>query len=307
MAAARNPWTDRLLFLVLSGIWGLNFIFIKFGLADANPLWLAFLRALIGAAATAVIVTPLGVWHRLDGKGRRDAFLLGLPSTMGFYAPLFLAIQSVLPGIASVLTYTFPLWVAMLSPSVLGHRLTGWHWAAVGAGFLGVALISEIWSSLAHSVSLIAIVELLGAAVSWAVGTVLFQRRFHRTEMLEADVFQLFGGTVGLAVLVVVFAPPLPAPTPALTVALLWLGVLGTATAYTIWFTLLGRTRASTLSAYVFLVPVVALVASAVTFGERLSPVQFVGVVLVFLSIYGIARAPGSSHEPTEILLEPAD
>jgi probable blue pigment (indigoidine) exporter len=210
-----------------------------------------------------------------------------------FYVLLALSIQTVLPGLAAVVIYTFPLWVAVLSPSLLGHRLTARHWIAVGAGFLGVALISQVWSAVGGDFPLRAILELLGAAVAWALGTVLFQRRFSRDQLREANAFQLFGGTAALLALVLVFGlTPLPSMTVDFGLTLLWLGILGTAFAYVIWFDLLGRTRAATLSAYVFLVPVVALIASAVFLGERLSPIQILGVGLVFVSIYGIGRAP---------------
>ena len=298
-------WTTRFLFLALCIVWGFNFLFIRVGLGSASPLWLSLLRAAVGTAATAALLTPLRAWGRLDARGRRDALLLGIPNTTAFYALLNLSIESVLPGLAAVVIYTFPLWVAVLSPSLLRHRLTMRHWAAVATGFLGVALISQVWASLDAGNSLVAIVELLFAALAWAMGTVFFQRRFSRDQMREANAFQLFGGTAGLLVLVLVLAPaPLPRFDAALGVTLLWLGVLGTAFAYVIWFDLLGRTRAATLSAYVFLVPVVALIGSAAYFGERLDGIQLVGVALVFLSIVGIARAPGggdlvSDSEPS--------
>jgi probable blue pigment (indigoidine) exporter len=308
MASVSWSWTTRFLFLFVGVVWGFNFLFIRVGLADASPLWLSLLRAAVGTAATAVVLTPLHAWHELDARGRRDALLLGIPNTMAFYALLFVALQSELPGIAAVLTYTFPLWVALLSPSVLGHRLGARHWVAVGAGFLGVGLISQPWSAAANGLALPPILETLGAAVAWATGTVLFQRRFPRNQMLEANAFQLIGGTAGLAVLVVLLAPtPYPTLTPDLGLSLIWLGVLGTALAYSIWFDLLGRTRAATLSAYAFLVPVVALVGSAVFFGEHLSPVQIAGVVLVLVSIYFIGRAEGAAVPVSEALPTPPE
>ena len=301
MTSSPGPWRTRSLFLFLSFVWGFNFLFVRVGLAGAAPLWLAFLRAAVGAGATAVVLILFGPRQKLGGRGRRDAFLLGLPNTTAFYAFLMLGIQAVLPGLAAVLTYTFPLWVAILSPIVLGHRLSRLHWTAVAGGFLGVVLISGGWNVLSAGVSLVAVLELLGAAVSWAVGTVLFQRRFRREEMFEANAFQLFGGTAGLVALVGIFSPlPLPSVSLSLGLSVLWLGVLGTTLAYLVWFWLLGRTRAATLSAYVFLVPVVALGASAIVFGERLTLLQLAGVGLVFLSTYGISSGRGMA-DSTEL------
>ncbi|HLM70216.1 MAG TPA: EamA family transporter [Thermoplasmata archaeon] len=289
----------RSLFLLLSLVWGLNFVFVNFGLAVAGPLWLAMFRAGLGAAGTAVIWVILRPGQRLDLRGRRDAMLLGLPNTMLFFALWFSAARTVLPGVTAVAIYTYPLWVAVLSGPVLAHRLTGRHWISAAVGFSGVALISQVGTLAGASISLLAIAELLLAAVAWAVGTVVFQRRFRRELMLEANLFQLVGGTAGLVVLTLVFVPTQAPPlSPELLGTVVWLGIVGTAVAYSIWYYLLGRTRAAPLSAYLFLVPVVALTASALIFGERLSAWQLIGVVLVLASIYGIGRAPGASDPP---------
>ena len=281
-----------LLFFVIVVVWGFNYVFVNIGLANASPLWLASLRAGFGALTVLVVVTGLRQWNVLDARGRRDALLLGLPNTTLFFALWFVAAQHVLPGVAAVVIYTFPLWVALLSAPVLGYRLAARHWIAVAIGFAGVALISQIWQFAGGGTSVVPLLELVAAALAWALGTVLFQRRFRREEMPEANAFQLIGGAVGLLVVTLVAAPlPLPRFTPSLWASVLWMGVLGTAVAYAIWFMLLGRTQAAQLSAYVFLVPVVALAASAVVFGERLSAVQLIGVGLVLVSIYGIARA----------------
>jgi probable blue pigment (indigoidine) exporter len=286
----------------------LNYLFVDVGLHYASPLWLALLRAGIGTIATWALLTPLRAWGHLDARGRRDAMLLGLPNTTAFFVLWFLAARSVLPGITAVVIYTFPLWVALLSAPVLGHRLSPRHWGSVTAGFLGVALISGFWAQWGTTVPPLAVLELLGASACWALGTVLFQRRFAREEMLEVNAYQLLGGTLGVLVLTLLFSPaPPPVATPVLLASVLWLGVMGTAVAYSIWFYLLGRTRAATLSAYVFLVPVVALTASAILLGERLSPLQLAGVALVLGSVYGIGGAPGAEASPSEAVPAPAD
>lgn len=294
IAVASSSWSpqSRMMFLLLVVTWGLNYVFVNLGLGFATPLWLATLRSGIGAVATLALVTVFRGWGTLDGPAKRDALLLGIPNTSLFFGLWFWAARDVPPGIAAVVIYTFPLWVALLSLPVLGHRLGPKHWAAVAIGFVGVALISQIGQAGGRGVSFTAIALLLGAAFAWALGTVLFQRRFRKDQMLEANAYQVGGGAFGLLAATLVITPtPLPQGSIDLLATVLWLGVLGTAVAYAIWFTLLGRIRAAPLSAYLFLVPVVALAASAVVFGERLSYAQLGGVGLVILSIYGIGRA----------------
>jgi probable blue pigment (indigoidine) exporter len=132
------------------------------------------------------------------------------------------------------------------------------------------------------------------------VGTVLFQRRFRAPEILSASAYQLAGGFLGLVVgIILTGVEPTPRWSLDLVVATLWLGLIGTAVAYAIWFTILGHTPAARASAYLFLVPLVALTASILLLGERLVWVQAAGVVLVLAAVYGIGRARWGSAHPS--------
>jgi drug/metabolite transporter (DMT)-like permease len=279
------------LFVLMALAWGFNYPLVVVGLGFASPLWLATLRTAVGLAGTLVLVTVARGWGSLSWTDRRDAFLIGIPNTAGLFGFWFVAARSVPPGIASVMIYTFPLWVALLSAPVLRSRLNGAAWAGIATGFAGVALIARVWSPSGSGLALLPIVELLLAAFSWAVGTVLFQRRFQARQALAGCAYQLAGGLTALTfATLLVGAEPLPSPTPEFIGAVLWLGLIGTAVAYAIWFTLLGRTPAARISAYLFLVPIVALAASVVFLGERLVWLQGVGGALVLVSIYVVGR-----------------
>jgi drug/metabolite transporter (DMT)-like permease len=296
-----DRWSGRtwVLFALMTLAWGFNYPLVSVGLESASPLWLATLRSGVGLAGTAVLVTTARGWGTLNRKDRRDAILLGIPNTAGLFGFWFVAARSVPPGIASVVIYTFPFWVALLSAPVLGRPLSPIAWAAIATGFLGVALISQAWTLVGPGFSVLPIVELLLGALSWAVGTVLFQRRFRTRQALSACAYQLAGGFVALLLATfVVGAEPLPHPTLDLIGATLWLGLVGTTVAYAIWFTLLARTPAARISAYLFLVPIVALVASVFLLGERLVWVQVVGVGLGVIAIYGVGRSRMDPNSP---------
>ncbi|MFZ1023757.1 MAG: EamA family transporter [Thermoplasmata archaeon] len=296
MSTWDRPWATAGLFLLIVLFWGLNYPFVVFGLDFASPLWLASLRAGLGAVVVVAYVSGTRGWGRLDAKGRRDALLIGIPNTALFFGLWFLAAQQLAPGLTAVIIYTFPLWVALLSAPFLNQRLTTRHWVAVSVGFAGVVLASKVWQVGGSSFSLLPVGELLVAALAWALGTVLFQRRFEPASYQEANAFQLIGGVGALLIATLVLTPlPLPHFSISFAITVVWLGVLGTGLAYVIWFRLLSRTKAATLAAYTFLVPVVALVASVSYFHESLSVLQVVGVVLVLGSVYGIATARGGA------------
>lgn len=282
------------LFALMVLAWAGNYLFVRLGELFAAPLWLAALRAGVGAAGVGVFLwlrPPAGDFSNRD---RRDALLLGIPNTAVFLALWFVAATAIPPGETAVVVYTFPLWVALFTPGVLGSRLGRGHWAAVAVGFAGVVLVSQPWAQGSGHLPLVPVVELLAAAISWAAATVAFQARFRPDALARANGYQLLGGAVALLAFSLVVAPrEVPvSPAPALWISVAWLGVFGTAFAYGVWFYLLGSVHASSLSAYAFLVPLAALGLSVVLEGERLDAAQALGVGLVLVGVYLVGRRP---------------
>ncbi len=283
---------SSVLFSLMVLAWSGNYLFVRVGLASASPLWLATLRAAAGSAGVGLYLLLSQPTSTLRSRDRRDALLLGLPNTAAFLGLWFVAAGSVAAGEAAVVIYTFPLWVALFSVPALGRHLGRAHWVAVAAGFAGVVLVSEPWSTSLKGVPILPFGELLGAAVCWAGATVVFQRRFQPEQLASANGLQLFGGSLALAAMAIVWDHgQLPHPTASLGLSVLWLGLFGTAFAYVVWFWLLGRQAASTLSAYTFLVPLGALGLAVIFQGESVGLGQAVGVVLVLLGVYAVARA----------------
>ena len=281
-------------------VWGLNYLFVREGLTLAPPIWLAAFRAGLGAIVLVPVLLMSGRYSGVSRIDVRDALAIGIPNTAAFFGLWFLAAGAVLPGETAVLVYTFPLFVTLLAPLILGTRATRNQLLAVAGGFGGVVLVCQPWVGGSAAVAPLPVLALLLAALSWALGTVLFKRRFSGRAVLAANSVQLVGGAAGLLVAaVLVEGPALPAPSVPLLATVVWLGVLGTAVAYAIWFALLDRTPATTLSAYTFLVPLVALLASAILLGERIDLTQSVGILVVILALIVNSRVgPTASGLP---------
>ena len=294
-AVTSSRWSvgSTVLFALMVLAWAGNYLFVRVGEAYTGPLWLATLRASVGAAGVGAFLLVRSSSPALSPADRRDALLLGIPNTAIFLGLWFTAAPAIPPGETSVVVYTFPLWVALFSPSVLGSGLGRAHWGAVATGFTGVVLVSQPWATGGARLPILPVVELLLAALSWALATVLFQRRFPPSALPRANGYQLLGGAVVLlAASVVLGSVGTPSAAPALWVSVAWLGLFGTAFAYGVWFFLLGSTHASALSAYAFLVPLTALALSVVLEGERLDVVQAGGVGCVLLGVYLVGRNP---------------
>jgi probable blue pigment (indigoidine) exporter len=290
-----------LLYVGMVLAWGLNFIFVKIGLADSPPLWLATFRALLGTAGVAIGVLLWRSSVRLTPRQRLDALLLGIPTTGLFFGFWFSAATQVPPGQTAVVIYTFPLWVVVLSFLVLSENAPRLAWVSVAVGFLGVVLMEQPWSGASGRIPTTAILELLAAAACWALGTVLIKSRIPGAGLRTANAYQLLSGAALLVVLALVFEPhPVIAVTTNFVASLLWLGLIGTSMANVVWFMLLERFPAPTVSTWAFLTPVVALVASVVIFRETLNALQLVGVAAVLAGAFVISRTAASELDPIE-------
>jgi probable blue pigment (indigoidine) exporter len=301
MARAGPPnWVLATFYSGMILIWGLNFIFVKFGLASSPPLWLATFRAVLGAAGIALLMRAWPSTYRLTPLERRDALWLGIPTTGLFFGLWFSAAAQVPPGETAILVYTFPMWVVVLSFLLLNDRVRWITWASVVVGFLGVVLIEQPWSGPSGKIPPLAIAELLVAAACWALGTVLLKARIHGPGLRAANGYQTLGGAGLLIVAAIVFEPhPTILLNSGFVVSVLWLGILGTALANAVWFLLLERFPAPTVSTWAFLTPVVALVASVLIFRETLDAVQLAGVAAVLAGAFAIARSSAAKLDPS--------
>jgi probable blue pigment (indigoidine) exporter len=292
-------WVLAIFYAGMILVWGLNFIFVKFGLASSPPLWLAASRAWLGAAGISLLLRAWPSTYRLTPLERRDALWLGIPTTGLFFGLWFSAAAQVPPGETAILVYTFPLWVVVLSFLLLNDRVRWIAWASVVVGVLGVVLIEQPWSGPSGKIPPLAIVELLAAATCWALGTVLLKARIRGPGLRTANGYQTLSGAGVLIVAALAFEPrPTIVLDSNLIFSVLWLGILGTALANAVWFMLLERFPAPTVSTWAFLTPVVALVASVVIFHETLDALQLVGVVAVLAGAFAIARSSAAELDP---------
>ncbi|HKV90196.1 MAG TPA: DMT family transporter, partial [Thermoplasmata archaeon] len=179
-------FTDAALFGTVATIWGLNYLFVRVGLALEPPLWLAFFRASVGAVGLLLWLGLRRSSTRFSTRDLRDALAIGIPNTGVFFGLWFVAAAAVPPGQTAVLVYTFPLWVTLLAGPLLGERPSSVQLVAVGGGFLGVVLVSQPWLGGAGALGPVPVVELLAGAVAWALGTVLFKLRFSGTTVRPA-------------------------------------------------------------------------------------------------------------------------
>lgn len=127
----------------------------------------------------------------------------------------------------------------------------------------------------------------VSSAIGWALGTVYFKRAQERVSTLWAVAIPFFsGGLVMTALGLFVESPADVRWTGSFIASLLYVSVVGTSLAWLLWLGLVRAGEASRVSAYVFFVPLVAILIGSLFLGEPLSPSLLVGTALVVSGIY---------------------
>jgi drug/metabolite transporter (DMT)-like permease len=258
--------------------------------------------------APALIVGALVLAGRVDGRGAlgglgRGGWLrLAVLGALG--GPIFLVAMNLAVGgsgatIAAFVAGLYAVLAALLGPPVLGERLGRGSLVAFVVALLGTALLAGLQPGADGPFGLGAGIGagLIGAT-SFALYLVL-ARRWAGTLRLPGAVVVMANFAASAIVLVPAtllvggesLLPRSADPDAAVaTGALLWLILAPSVVAQLLLMAAVRRLPARTSSAFLLVNPVAASALAAVLLGERLSPSQLVGAVLVLL---GIALATG--------------
>ena len=284
---------DAVLAALVSVIWGLAFVAVKFGLESFSAPELTAVRFLIACLPVLVVPRPGLAW--------RSLVLIGLTLFTGQFLLLFFAYTRGLPpGLASVTQQTQAFFTVLLAALFLGEMPSPRQWAGMATAFAGLGLIG---STVGSGFEAAGLALGLGGAFSWAVGNVLVKRTPH------VPMFPL----VAWASLI----PPVPAlivssvsdrHVPVLQAVLhaswlsvgaaLYLGAIATVVAYAIWGGLLRRYPAAVVAPFALLAPCTGVVSSALILHEVFGPARYAGMVLILAGLAVVLRTNGDGRIP---------
>jgi DME family drug/metabolite transporter len=261
--------------LLAATLWGLlgpvAYVALREGV---SPLEIAFWRAALGSVLHVAHAAVRGSW-RIERRDVPAVVAFGAVGVSVFYGSYMLAVERGGAALAAVLLYTAPAWVALLARIFLGERLGARKLVALAATLAGVVLVATAGGG-ALRVDTAGIVWGLVAGWSYATYYLFGRRYFARYDAAGVLALALPVGALGLLPFVD-FAPK----SRAAWGALLFLAVVPTYAAYLLYAAGLRRVEATRAATVATIEPVVAAVAAYVAFGERLSPMGYVGGAVV--------------------------
>jgi O-acetylserine/cysteine efflux transporter len=273
--------------LLVVAVWGTNFVVIKIGLRDFEPLAFATLRFILCAVPLVFLLPrPPGRWRWL--------VVFGLLLGPGQFALLFHAMRrDISPGLASLLIQMQVFFTIALSVWLFRERLKPVTIAGVALGASGLATIALHLDATVTSKGMAVVVA---AAFCWGCANIVVkiavQEAGRPIDMLAFVVWSSLFAVPPLIVLTIAFEGT-GAPWQSITTArwdawaaCVWQAVGNTLFAYAAWNWLITRYDAAVVTPYALLIPVFGMGSSALALGEPLPPWKWLAAALV---IGGIA------------------
>ena len=269
--------------LALGAIWGASYIFIRVAVEPFGPIPLMFIRV----ALSGLILVAYARLRRIPLQIRphwRQFVVLGFFGSALPFSLIAWAELSLTGAMAAILISTTPLFTALVAAAGLGEPLTPYKLLGAAMGMLGVAITVGGAPISMDSQNLLAALALLGASLSYALGSVFAKRNLDGLNNLSISSGQLIGATLYLAPVSLIDLPAHAIP-PVAILALLILVVVCTAFAYQLYYYLIisaGPTKTLTVT---LLSPVFGVAWGVLLLSEPVSPGMLAGLLIVLLSV----------------------
>ncbi len=273
---SRTHWAPLLSTVTAAVLWGSIGIAYKIGVSHgASGAWLILGRPLLASVASIALV--------LTGRGSptRWSAVIGLFGLAPLYVSYFLAVERVGAALASLLLYTAPIWVIILSPVIVGEGIRALSLAAAGLGVVGTSLVTWKNGDFRGDATGVALGLLSGASyAAYIVLARLAQKR--GASVQEASVHAIPFAAIGVAIAI---RPEGWLDFNDLAFAL-YLAVAGTIIPYFLHVRALKSLRASTVSVVSLVEPLTAVLLAVTLLGERMTGLQLAGASMILAAAF---------------------
>jgi len=274
--------------LFVTLLWSSSFIVIKFGLEEIPPLTFAALRYSLGSVILlAIIFAQSEMRNELRGRPRRwwmSLVFYGFVYITMTQGGQFLALLY-LPAITfSLILNMTPLLVLILAIPWIGEKPSSRESALVILGVIGVLLYFYPFDFVGVSAIglLIAVISLVANAVSSIVGRSVNRRRDAPPLIITGIMMSV--GSVFL-LLSSLMIEPIQAFSPISWFYILWLAIVNTSLAFTLWSRSQRVLRAIDMTLINSTMMPQIVILSIIFLGEFPDFLDWVGLILLAISV----------------------
>ncbi len=279
-----------------ASIWGGMYVVSKYALDFIPPFTLLWLRYITGFC----VLYPLAARQQKAPLTRDDhrAFLLiGFVGYVVSVGLQFIGTRLSSAHNGAIITSASPAFILLFAGLMLGEKLTTRKLLSVLMATAGVIIVVGWDTGTGGEWALAGNLALIGAAVTWALLSVLARKFSANLSPLVITTGAVFWAAIMTTPIMFVewrFLPVTGLDNPLLWGAVIYLGVVATAGAFYFWNKGLSLVEAGTGSVFFFLQPVVGAVLGWLVLGEQLTTSFFIGGGVIMLAVL-IASLPSRS------------
>ncbi|MEM9060120.1 MAG: DMT family transporter [Pseudomonadota bacterium] len=275
--------------------WGLNWPGMKIALGEITIWWFRAMSVAMGAIGLLGIAALSGARVIPARAEIRPLLICMVFNILGWHLFTGYGVSLMPAGRASIIAFTMPVWAAILAVWLLGERMTVHKIAGLALGLAGLsALIGPDLAVLDEAP--LGAVFMLGAAITWATGTVLFKKFDWSSPVISLIGWQLAIGGV-IMIIGAAALEPLPDPTTWSTdviLALIYLFALPMIYCQWAYFSVVRIFPAAIAAIGTLAVPVVGVFSSAVLLGEPVGPSEVLALLLIVAALLVVLVLPAT-------------
>lgn len=287
MTPPKEERRNLLLLVTVGLIWGSAYPVIRFGLVSgATPIAFAAVRYALSAVAIAALAASIRV-PRPTARSLGLSAVLGIPIVGVYGLLLYVGEQTTSGGLSAILIAIVPLLTVLFALPILpGETLRPLALLGIVLGFVGVFVLVFPPPGVTLATTVWGPIAVIGAAVSFALGSVILRAKRPEGETLWGVSVQFAIATVFLALLLPVIEPhsTLPLSNDVLA-SLAYLVLFPSLAGYALYFSLHHRVGPGRANVVAYVNPIAALAVGAFVFAEPFNWWELVGFGLVVVGL----------------------
>lgn len=289
----RLPKAGFVLLAAVTLFWGANWPGMKIALSELPVWWFRAMCLWAGAIGLLAIARLSGNTLHMPRAEIVPLLLVSLFAMIGWQVCSAYGVSLMPAGRASIIAFTMPVWSAFLGAILLKEPVTGYKIAGLllGMAGLGVLMGEDLF---VFGAAPLGALFMLAAALTWAIGTVLFKKYRWTAPVSTMVGWQLAAAAVPITLVALLFEPmpDLSQLSSKAILALVYVFALPMIFCQWAFFKVVSMFPATVASMGTLAVPAVGVYSSALVLGEPVGWREVAALVLICSALASVLILP---------------